>query len=142
MVRRHVKADLAKCKASHARSAEAEQARAIAKAKSDQLAKESTCVHEIRAPENRAAAVRYIDRYRIAHRSACNLPVPVTIPAHLLKRPPMPSFCSLRRRHPRLHRRGTYALDAWEWIGGLGREAGSGASEQASLAFAPAAPQA
>ena len=54
-----LKADLAECNANHAREVqEAEQARAVAKAKSDQLAKESTRAHEIRAPENRAAAVR------------------------------------------------------------------------------------
>lgn len=118
-----MKADLAKCKASHAREVqEAEQARAIAKAKSDQLAKESTRVHEIRAPENRAAAVRYIDRYRIVRAEAPasqagagdDPGAPVEAPAVAV----MVSSADVIACTDA----STYALDAFEWIEGLRRE--------------------
>lgn len=118
-----LKADLAKCKANHAREVqEAEQARAEAKAKSDQLAKESTRVHEIRAPENRAAAVRYIERNRIVRTEAPATQAgagddpgaPVEAPAVAV----MVSSADVIACTDA----STYALDAWEWIEGLRRE--------------------
>ena len=118
-----LKADLAKCKANHAREVrEAEQARAIAKAKSDQLAKESTRVHEIRAPENRAAAVRYIERNRIVRAEAPasqagagdDPGAPVEAPAVAV----MVSSADVIACTDA----STYALDAFEWIEGLRRE--------------------
>lgn len=118
-----LKADLAECKANHAREVwEAEQARASAKAKSDQLAKESTRAHEIRAPENRAAAVRYIDRYRIVRseapateaRAGDDPGAPVEAPADAV----MVSSADVIACTDA----STYALDAFEWIEGLRRE--------------------
>lgn len=126
-----LKADLAECKANHAREVqEAEQARAIAKAKSDQLAKESTRAHEIRAPENRAAAVRYIDRYRIVRTEA---PAPQAgagddpgAPAQAPADAVLVSSADILACTDA----STYALDAWEWIEGLRREGlAAGASE-------------
>lgn len=117
------KADFAECKANHAREVrEAEQARAEVKAKSDQLAKESTRVHEIRAPENRAAAVRYIDRYRIVRteapateaRAGDDPGAPVEAPADAV----MVSSADVIACTDA----STYALDAFEWIEGLRRE--------------------
>jgi len=89
-----LKADLAECKANHAREVqEAEQARAIAKAKSDQLAKEST-VPMKSAPLKIALLLCAISSVTVscAPERLPPKPVPVTIPAHLLKRPPMPSW--------------------------------------------------
>jgi hypothetical protein len=120
-----LKADLAECKANHAREVqEAEQARAIAKAKSDQLAKESTRVHEIRAPENRAAAVRYIERNRIVRteapaseaRAGDDPGAPAQAPADAIM-VAVSSADILACTDA-----STYALDAWEWIEGLRRE--------------------
>lgn len=117
------KANLAECKANHAREVqEAEQARADAKAKSDQLAKESTRAHEIRAPENRAAAVRYIERNRIVRteaptteaRAGDDPGAPVEAPADAV----MVSSADILACTDA----STYALDAWEWIEGLRRE--------------------
>lgn len=120
-----LKADLAECKANHAREVqEAEQARAIAKAKSDQLAKESTRAHEIRAPENRAAAVRYIERNRIVRteapatqaRAGDDPGAPAQAPADAILVAVTDAdvlACTDAS---------TYALDAWEWIEGLRRE--------------------
>ncbi len=128
-----LKADLAKCKANHAREVqEAEQARAEAKAKSDQLAKESTRVHEIRAPENRAAAVRYIERNRIVRteapapeaRAGDDPGAPAQAPADAVL-VAVTSADVLACTDA-----STYALDAWEWIEGLRREGlAAGASE-------------
>ena len=120
---RGYKANLAECKANHAREVqEAEQARASAKAKSDQLAKESTRAHEIRAPENRAAAVRYIDRYRIVRteapaseaRAGDDPGAPAQAPADAV----LVSSADILACTDA----STYALDAWEWIEGLRRE--------------------
>lgn len=120
-----LKADLAKCKANHAREVrEAEQARAEVKAKSDQLAKESERVHETRAPENRAAAVRYIDRYRIVRSEAPasqagagdDPGASVEAPADAVM-VAVPSADVIACTDA-----STYALDAWEWIEGLRRE--------------------
>ena len=118
-----LKANLDECKANHAREVqEAEQARAEAKAKSDQLAKESERVHEIRAPENRAAAVRYIERNRIVRteaptteaRASDDPRAPVEAPADAV----MVSSADILACTDA----STYALDAWEWIEGLRRE--------------------
>lgn len=118
-----LKANLAECKANHAREVqEAEQARAVAKAKSDQLAKESERAHETRAPENRAAAVRYIDRYRIVRSEAPasqagagdDPGAPVEAPAVAV----MVSSADVIACTDA----STYALDAFEWIEGLRRE--------------------
>ena len=120
-----LKADLAKCKANHAREVqEAEQARAEAKAKSDQLAKESTRAHEIRAPENRAAAVRYIERNRIVRaeapatqaRAGDDPGAPAQAPADAI----MVAVTSADVIA--CTDASTYALDAFEWIEGLRRE--------------------
>lgn len=117
------KANLAECKADHAREVqEAEQARADAKAKSDQLAKETERAHEVRAPANRAAAVRYIDRYRIVRteapateaRASDDPGAPVEAPADAV----MVSSADVLACTDAA----TYALDAWEWIDGLRRE--------------------
>lgn len=126
-----LKADLAECKANHAREVrEAEQARAEAKAKSDQLAKESTRAHEVRAPENRAAAVRYIERNRIVRteapapeaRAGDDPGAPDQAPADAV----MVSSADILACTDA----STYALDAWEWIEGLRREGlAAGASE-------------
>ena len=118
-----LKANLAECKANHAREVqEAEQARAEAKAKSDQLAKESTRAHEIRAPENRAAAVRYIERNRIVRTEAPatesgagddpGAPAQAPADAVLVSSADVLACTDAS----------TYALDAWEWIEGLRRE--------------------
>ena len=117
------KADFAECKANHAREVqEAEQARAVAKAKSDQLAKENERVHEVRAPANRAAAVRYIDRHRIVRteapatqaRAGDDPGAPVEAPADAV----MVSSADVIACTDA----STYALEAWEWIEGLRRE--------------------
>jgi len=119
------KVNLAECKANHAREVqEAEQARAVAKAKSDQLAKENERVHEVRAPANRAAAVRYIDRYRIVRteapatqaRAGDDPGASVEAPADAVM-VAVPSADVIACTDA-----STYALDAWEWIEGLRRE--------------------
>lgn len=119
------KVNIAECKASHAREVrEAEQARAVAKAKSDQLAKENERVHEVRAPANRAAAVRYIDRYRIVRTEAPATQAgagddpgaPAQAPADaVLVAVSSADILACTDAS-------TYALDAWEWIEGLRRE--------------------
>ena len=114
------KANLAECKADHAREVqEAEQARADAKAKSDQLAKETERAHEVRAPANRAAAVRYIDRYRIVRteapateaRASDDPRAPVEAPADAV----MVSSGDVLACTDAA----TYALDAYDFIQGL-----------------------
>ena len=117
------KVNLAECKANHAREVqEAEHARAVAKAKSDQLAKESTRAHEIRAPENRAAAVRYIERNRIVRAEA-----PATQagagddPGAPAQAPAVAGMVSSADVIACTDA-STYALDAFEWIEGLRRE--------------------
>ena len=118
-----LKANLAECKASHAREVqEAEQARAIAKAKSDQLAKESTRVHQIRAPENRAAAVRYIDRYRIVRTEAPAPQAGAGDDPGASAQAPTDAVLVSSADILACTDASTYALDAWEWIEGLRRE--------------------
>ena len=126
-----LKADLAECKANHAREVqEAEQARAEAKAKSDQLAKESTRAHEIRAPENRAAAVRYIDRYRIVRTEAPATQAGAGDDPGAPAQAPADAVLVSSADILACTDASTYALDAWEWIEGLRREGlAAGASE-------------
>jgi len=118
-----LKADLVECKANHAREVqEAEQARAEAKAKSDQLAKESERAHEIRAPENRAAAVRYIDRYRIVRTEAPATQAGAGDDPGAPAQAPADAVLVSSADILACTDASTYALDAWEWIEGLRRE--------------------
>ena len=118
-----LKANLDECKANHAREVqEAEQARAEAKAKSDQLAKESERVHEIRAPENRAAAVRYIERNRIVRAEAPTTQAGAGDDPGAPAQAPADAVLVSSADILACTDASTYALDAWEWIEGLRRE--------------------
>ena len=117
------KVNLAECKANHAREVqEAEQARAVAKAKSDQLAKENERVHEVRAPANRAAAVRYIDRHRIVRTEAPATQARAGDDPGASVEAPADAVMVSSADVIACTDASTYALDAFEWIEGLRRE--------------------